>query len=327
MVLIMKKVFLSVLLILLFAAACAVSEKPIEEHWAYKDIIELAEKKLIAVIDDVRPNADVTRAEFLNLLLSVAASPDVPEIKDGLFVSKKPITRGDAVYIIVVALKLQDKGGERVFSDVADNSYIYSAYDAGFIRGYPGGRFNPNETLTRAECMAIIYRISDSLKGGADINFETERKFLLDVTNIPYDQEDARKYDIIQTYINYSPEVRVRKLNGTQYWFALKMPKDSIGLSRLELEFPIIAEEYERLYAEKAEATLEKTRYQYEKGAYSVAVDIYSGDLSGLAVSEIEFDSVEEANAFVPFDWYIKDVTSDARYKNANLAKNGLPKD
>ncbi|MBP9483819.1 MAG: adenylate cyclase, partial [Negativicutes bacterium] len=61
-------------------------------------------------------------------------------------------------------------------------------------------------------------------------------------------------------------------------------------------------------------------------GEHIVSVDIYHGnELTGLAVVEVEFDSLEAAASFVPPNWFGHEVTADQRYKNANLAKSGKP--
>lgn len=158
---------------------------------------------------------------------------------------------------------------------------------------------------------------------------ETERKFLIDPAKLPKDIDKRGKvYDIVQTYINYSPEMRVRMLNKKYYYFTLKRPLDDIGLSREETEFRITQEEYESLVKKREGNTIYKTRYQfYENGTY-IFVDVYySKKLKGLAVAEVEFPSVAESNKFIPPKWFGKEITSDKRYKNANLAKDGMPKD
>ena len=309
--------------LLLYSAAA-----PAGGHWASGDIRALEQKGFINANDYSNPDDNATRAEFINLFLSVVISPDAANIKGGLFNSSEPITRADAIYTIVTALKLDGEAEGFRFSDVSPAStYIYAAYDAGLIKGYPGGSFNRSNHLTKAECLTIINRISDKIGEDENMNLETERKFLISADNVPYDLSRAQRYDITQTYINYSPEARVRNITNHGFWFAIKMPKDAIGLSRLELEFAITAEEYYHLYDNMAEHTLQKTRYQFMQGEHSVSVDIYDGDLKGLAVSEIEFANVEAANQFVPYDWYIEDITSDSRYKNANLARYGMPED
>lgn len=158
---------------------------------------------------------------------------------------------------------------------------------------------------------------------------ETERKYLLDVNNLPNkSMKIATIYNFTQTYINYSPEIRVRARTGNKndYYMTIKVPVDDTGLSRQEIEFFISADEYAELIKKQIGTVILKTRYQFWEENYYISVDVYSGDLSGLAVAEIEFDSVKEANSYTPPEWFGEDITSDSRYKNANLSKNGMPK-
>lgn len=155
---------------------------------------------------------------------------------------------------------------------------------------------------------------------------ETERKFLLHSDSLSQiDLSKAKSYQIIQTYLSYEPEIRIRRINNQWHTFTLKTPQDSIGLSRSELEFPISKGVYEDLVKKQVGQTIYKTRYQFHDGNYDISIDVYKDSLQGLIVAEIEFDSIEDANHFKPLSWFGKEVTSDLRYKNAGLAKNGKP--
>lgn len=157
-------------------------------------------------------------------------------------------------------------------------------------------------------------------------SIETERKFLIVPDSLKQiDLSNAKSYHIIQTYLSYEPEIRIRRINNSWHTFALKTPKDSIGLSRSELEFPISKVVYEDLVKKQVGQTIYKTRYQFRYEKHDVFIDIYAGDLEKLIVAEVEFDSIEEADKFEPFSWFGKEVTSDKRYKNAGLAQNGNP--
>lgn len=159
-------------------------------------------------------------------------------------------------------------------------------------------------------------------------NVEIERKWLIDKNNIKYDLSTAKVYEIEQTYINFSPEIRVRRVNGgKQYSFTLKKNMTDDGLTRDEVDFLITEEEYNSLVKKQEGNTIYKTRYKLMDKDQVVAIDIFSGELEGLAYMEIEFTSEEEANAYITPDWVIKDVTDDIRYKNAYLARYGIPED
>ncbi|MDD5040508.1 MAG: adenylate cyclase [Patescibacteria group bacterium] len=72
---------------------------------------------------------------------------------------------------------------------------------------------------------------------------------------------------------------------------------------------------------------LEKYRYSIRVGNLTFEVDVFQGSLAGLFILEIEFESEQAANAFVPpADWpIIREVTYDKRYRNRQLAVHGLP--
>ena len=155
---------------------------------------------------------------------------------------------------------------------------------------------------------------------------EIEKKWLIDKDKIPYDLSNSEIIEIEQTYICFSPEIRVRKINnGKEYTFAVKTNITSGGMIRDEIEDFITQEEYNNLMKKQEGNTIYKTRYQFLDGDYLLAVDIFSGELKGLAYLEIEFENQEEADNFQTPNWVIKDVTSDLNYKNGHLARYGIP--
>ena len=156
-------------------------------------------------------------------------------------------------------------------------------------------------------------------------NVEIEKKWLIDKEKIKYDLSEAKVYEIEQTYINFSPEIRIRRVNNTQFSFTLKNNMTNDGLIRDEIDFLIDEKQYNELKPKQVGNTVYKTRYKLLKDGQVIAIDIFKGDLEGLAYMEIEFASIEEANSYKTPDWVIKDVTNDIRYKNASLSQYGIP--
>ena len=174
----------------------------------------------------------------------------------------------------------------------------------------------------------IIYDINYVNKINSIIadTVEIEKKWLIYKDKIPYDLSNSEIIEIEQTYICFSPEIRVRKINnGKEYTFAVKTNITSDGMIRDEIEDFITQEEYNNLMKKQEGNTIYKTRYQFLDGDYLLAVDIFSGELEGLAYLEIEFENQEEADNFQTPNWVIKDVTSDLNYKNGHLARYGIP--
>ena len=158
-------------------------------------------------------------------------------------------------------------------------------------------------------------------------NLEIEKKWLIMVEDIPYDLTKANKYEIVQTYLSFSPEMRVRNINNGEYfYFTLKKDTESLGLVREEYEILLNEKEYNNLLTKKEGNTIYKTRYELEnEDGLMIAIDIFSGDLEGLAYLEIEFEDEATAENYGTPDWVIKDITKDLSYKNGHLSRHGIP--
>ena len=146
---------------------------------------------------------------------------------------------------------------------------------------------------------------------------EIERKFL--VKELP-DLSGAKSSEIMQGYVSISPEVRVRKLDDKYY----RTEKGEGTVVREEREWEISSQEGEALFASVQTNVIEKTRYYIPCGKYTAELDIYKGKFSGLCVVEIEFPTLDEANAFVPPVWFGEDVSEKKEYRNKNLAQKDL---
>lgn len=82
---------------------------------------------------------------------------------DGTFLPNNQITRAEFTRIVVSALGIHKADAQTALLDIADDawyrSYVASAVSNGLISGYPDGTFLPNNQITRAEVMTIIWRI------------------------------------------------------------------------------------------------------------------------------------------------------------------------
>lgn len=162
---------------------------------------------------------------------------------------------------------------------------------------------------------------------GENQDDEIERKWLVKRENIPYNLEKkADIFEITQTYLNYSPEIRVRNISDQRYMMAIKTGlTEEQGLTRDERQYDLTKEEYEHLLSKQEGNTIYKTRYQIKVDNYQYAFDYFHEQLDGLTYIEIEFPSEEEANNFQTPDWFGKDVTNEKKYKNQSLAQYGIP--
>jgi len=145
---------------------------------------------------------------------------------------------------------------------------------------------------------------------------EIERKYL--VKYLPENLEQYEQKRISQGYMCTNPVVRIRRSNE-DYFLTYK----SRGLmAREEYEMPLTAEAFEHMLPKIDGILIDKIRYMIpldEK--YMAELDIFQGVLTPLRLVEVEFESVEEANAFVPPEWFGDDVTDSGEYHNSNLSK------
>lgn len=186
----------------------------IKGHWANKNIKELIDKGIIKgqKIDEkyyIFPNKNITRAEFLTMLLRTMYSENklknieivesskfsdisshwanknimlakqigvVGGYPDGAFKPDNNITRAEICSILVGAnlLELPTSIVNHKFKDL-ENSFwgyykIQYLISLGLLEGYNDDTFKPNKNATRAEAAVIIDRLMKSIKNQNKIN-------------------------------------------------------------------------------------------------------------------------------------------------------------
>ena len=156
---------------------------------------------------------------------------------------------------------------------------------------------------------------------------EIERKWLIKPEKIPYDLSALERERIEQSYVSFYPTIRIRKINDEQYVLTVKTkPESAEGqLARNEYEMPLSRAEYESLERQRKGGIVAKTRYLHPVGELTEEIDIFSGELEGLAYLEIEFPDEQSAESYPDPSWVEKDVSCDYRYKNSTLAEKGMP--
>ena len=146
---------------------------------------------------------------------------------------------------------------------------------------------------------------------------EIERKFL--IKQIP---ENLKQYPcriIEQGYLNTSPVVRVRRDND-EYYLTYK---GKGFLAREEYNLPLNAEAYAHLIKKADGNIISKRRYliPVPDSKLTIELDVFDPPFAPLILAEVEFESVEEASAFTPPDWFAEDVTEDRQYANSYLSR------
>lgn len=154
---------------------------------------------------------------------------------------------------------------------------------------------------------------------------EIERKFLLnDLVQQIILSNKLLPRQLTQYYVQVGDEEERYRRQDDLYFHTIKKQVDG-GLQREEIETECTRDDFEANKHNIVGNIIEKDRYVFPYGRHKIEIDIYRGALEGLIIGEVEFPTKEEADAFIPPDFFEIEVTWDKRYKNQSLAINGLP--
>lgn len=148
---------------------------------------------------------------------------------------------------------------------------------------------------------------------------EIEKKYF--VTSLPDKLEAYENKKIAQGYLCTNPVVRIRR-SDDDYYLTYK----GEGLMvREEYNLPLTKEAYEHMLPKIDGFLIAKTRYLVPlEGGLTAELDIFEKELAPLILVEVEFDTVEAAEAFTPPEWFGEDVTGSGKYHNSYLSQHGL---
>lgn len=162
---------------------------------------------------------------------------------------------------------------------------------------------------------------------------EIERKYLL--KKLP-EYLDSYPYHIIeQAYLNTSPVIRVRQQDDSYYLTY----KGGGLMAREEYNLPLDADSYQHLLKKADGNVISKKRYliplknpQFTSDFVPLStpelvieLDIFAEPFAPLIMAEVEFSSIEMANAFIPPEWFGEDVTMNPKYHNSNMSRSLSP--
>ena len=156
---------------------------------------------------------------------------------------------------------------------------------------------------------------------------EPERKFLvaeLPAANLARPQAQAVEQGYLVVDAGRKIEVHVRRY-GKRCCLTVKQGERQ---QRIEVEVPLDKSEFNALWPATKGQRIVKSRHRLPKkgtGAEKLELDVYEGELAGLRVAEVEFTDEVSARAFGSLAWFGREVTEDSAYRNATLARHGLP--
>lgn len=147
---------------------------------------------------------------------------------------------------------------------------------------------------------------------------EIERKYL--IRKLPEHLEQYPCRQIEQGYLNTDPVVRIRRTDE-EYTLTYKGKGFMV---REEYNLPLNREAFLHLREKIDGILIKKRRYLIPLGTYTVELDVFEGELAPLLLAEVEFETEDQANAFVPPAWFGEDVTFSSAYHNSTLSKRTL---
>ena len=150
---------------------------------------------------------------------------------------------------------------------------------------------------------------------------EIERKYL--IHELPENLTDYPFKQIEQGYLCTSPVVRIRR-SDDKYILTYK---GSGLMMREEYNLPLTKEGYEHLKPKADGILITKKRYLIPlTDKLTIELDIFENGLAPLMLAEVEFETREDADRFVPPEWFGEDVTFSTDYHNSTLSRYGLKK-
>ncbi|MEF9941678.1 MAG: CYTH domain-containing protein [Lachnospiraceae bacterium] len=145
---------------------------------------------------------------------------------------------------------------------------------------------------------------------------EIERKYL--IHHMPMDLSSYPCHNIEQGYLSIEPVVRIRK-EDDDYILTYKSKGHMV---REEYNLPLTCTSYEHLKEKIDGRLIKKKRYLIPfSDELTIEFDLFLEELSPLMLAEVEFPTVEDADAFIPPSWFDEDVTFSTQYHNSHLSE------
>lgn len=150
------------------------------------------------------------------------------------------------------------------------------------------------------------------------MGMEIERKFT--IKSLPDSLDSYDHHMIEQAYLTSEPTIRVRREDERYYMTYKGTGGANSSLSHEEYNLPLTKQAYETLSTKADGNVIRKKRFLIPYGKYTIELDIFDEPFKPLIIAEVEFPSVDEADAFTVPEWFDEDVTDRREYRNAYLA-------
>lgn len=289
-----------------------------KEAMMYSAAISVPQDNILIMCDRAQMDnaAYMTDEEYNSLLLRMNTSR--VEMRDGY----------DAVFHLETSAK--SSNAEIYAAHRSDNKARYETaqeavdIDDKLLRswtGHPHLRVIPARSSFQEKIEHLIREVE--CVATQDMHYETERAFLIKrpleetLLKLPF----CRAVQIEQCYIEKDGmrfRIRRRGENGA-FTYTLTKKRSVTDIRREEYEIRITQAQYDE-YKKSASASLEKTRYCIVHEAKYFELDVYPFS-NDHALLEIELTDESESFTLPDFAKYVREVSSEKKYRNSSLAK------
>lgn len=151
------------------------------------------------------------------------------------------------------------------------------------------------------------------------MGMEIEKKYL--TGKLP-DNLDSYDYHIIeQAYLTTNPVIRARREDDEYYMTYKGNGADDTALAHTEYNLPLTKESYDTLKSKADGNIITKKRILIPYMQYTIELDIFDDPFAPLVIAEVEFDTVEDSDEFIPPEWFGQEVTGHKEYSNSYLSR------
>ncbi len=146
---------------------------------------------------------------------------------------------------------------------------------------------------------------------------ERERRFLL--AGFPKEAEIVRTRHITDRYID-GTSLRLRQIteehSSPVFKLTQKIPSPGPGAQQGLITTMYLREDEHLVFTQLPARQIAKTRHSVPP----FGIDVFEGELQGLVLAEIEFDSAMDAAAIVIPPFAVREVSADNRFTGGRLA-------
>jgi lipopolysaccharide export system protein LptA len=147
---------------------------------------------------------------------ALAAKEIIKGFPDGRFRPDAPVTRAEFAAMLLKAFKQPKVNGDITFVDVPQKywakSAIQEANRTGFLRGYPGNVFRPNENIPRVQ---ILVSLVSGLNYAAGSSTPTTLQVYRDVAAIPDFARDKVAAATEKSIVVNQPDIKILNPRGS----------------------------------------------------------------------------------------------------------------